>query len=170
VTAEKTALGVSLWLVPDGDADHLLSGRIRSLASLHGSTPFPPHLTLLGGLTEGEAEILATATRLARQTPPLTVRLVAATVRDEYFRRLVLEAEPSPPLTAARERAAMALATPACGFEPHLSLLYGRAPVAAEDADIELPLVFTCRQLAAWRTLGPVAEWRALGRWPLEAR
>lgn len=167
MTAEETAFGISLWLLPDGEAHDLLSARISSLASLHGSSPFPPHLTLLGGATGEEAEVLAAATRVARQTPPLTIRLVAAAVREEFFRRLVLEAEPSPQLSAARARAAAALGATAGGFEPHLSVLYGWASVAPADAGLELPLVFACRQLAVWQTHGRVGDWRPLGRLPL---
>jgi hypothetical protein len=71
---------------------------------------------------------------------------------------------------AARAQAAASLALPATGFEPHLSLLYGRAEIAAADAGVPLPLAFTCRQLALWRTEGAVAEWQPLGRFPLGSR
>jgi 2'-5' RNA ligase len=143
VTPEDTAFGAALWLVPEGAAYEQLSARIDALALRHGSPRFPPHVTLLGGFTGDVAEVLAATARMASATAPFTVRLVAAVVRDEYFRRLVLEVEPTEELNAARARAAAALTRPAAGFEPHLSLLYGRAEVTSE---------------------GAVSDWQPLGR------
>lgn len=163
-TGEDRAIGSSWWLLPEGAVYEQLSARIDALASRHGSPRFPPHLTLLAGLTSDAPEALAAATRFASATPPLTLRLVAAVVRDEYFRRLVLEAEQTGELNAARARAASTLSMPAHEFEPHMSLLYGRAEVSSADAGLQLPLAFTCRQLAVWSTQGEVADWRPLGR------
>jgi hypothetical protein len=163
VTGEETAFGVSFWLLPQGSEYERLAARIHALATLHGSTPFPPHVTLLGGIRGDETAILTAAGRFAKDSPALPVRLVAASVRDEYFRRLVLEAHPTEELMAARARAAASLALPATGFEPHLSLLYGRAEVVPADAGVQLPLAFTCRQLAVWRTQGAASAWRPLG-------
>jgi 2'-5' RNA ligase len=165
--ADDAASGSSLWLLPEGAVYEELSARIDALASQHGSPRFPPHVTLLGGLTGDAAELLAAAARTASATDPFTVRLVAAVARNEYFRRLVLEVQPTEALDAARARAAAALTLPATGFEPHLSLLYGRAEVASTDAGVRLPLAFTCRQLALWRTQGAVSEWQALGHFRL---
>jgi hypothetical protein len=169
-TEEDRAIGISLWLIPEELTYERLSARIEALASRHGAPRFPPHLTLLGGLTGGEGEVLAAASRVARDTPPLTVRLVSAMVRNEYFRRLVLEAEPSDTLQAARERAASAFAVAADGFEPHLSLLYGRAAIGPGDAGVPLPLACAWRELAVWRTQGAVSEWEPLGRLLLEGQ
>jgi hypothetical protein len=156
--------------MPEATADKRLSARIDALASRHGSPRFPPHLTLLGGIAEGTTDVMAAAARVAGATPPLRLRLVAAVARNDYFRRLVLEAEPTDALVAARERAAAAFAMPAEGFEPHLSLLYGGTEIATADAGIPLPLACTCRELAVWRTQGAVAEWLPLGRLSLGAR
>ena len=163
-TAADAAIGSSLWLLPEGSIYEQLSARIDALASNHGSPRFPPHLTLLGGLTGDASEVLAAAARFASTTSALTVRLVTAVVRNEYFRRLVLEAEQTEELNAARARAASTLSVPAHGFEPHVSLLYGRAQVSAADAGVHLPLAFTGRQLALWSTQGEVTDWRPLGR------
>jgi hypothetical protein len=163
-TAENAAIGSSLWLLPEGAPYEQLSARIDALALRHGSPRFPPHVTLLGGLTSDAAEVLAAVSRVASATAPFTVRLVAAAVRDEYFRRLVLEVEPTEELNVARALAASALTMPATGFEPHLSLLYGRAEVTSADVGVQLPLAFTCRQVAVWRTEGAVSDWRPLGR------
>ena len=81
----------------------------------------------------------------------------------------MLEAEQTEELNAARARAASTLSVRAHGFEPHVSLLYGRAEVSSADAGVQLPLAFSCRQLALWSTQGEVADWRPLGRLPLGA-
>jgi len=160
---EGMAAGISLWLVPDGAAYELLAARIRTLAASHGGPVFPPHVTLLGGLSDEHEQVVASARRLVGSMAALRVRLMSAMVRDEYFRRLVLEAEPTPPLVEARAEALRALEVAARPYEPHLSLLYGWADVTEADAGVDLPLVLTCRRLAVWRTEGIVERWRPLG-------
>ena len=160
---EGMAAGISLWLVPDGAAYELLAARIHALAASHGGPIFPPHVTLLGGLPDEAEQVVASACRLAGSMPRVLVRLVSARVRDEYFRRLVLEAEPTPPLMEARAEALRALEVAAGRYEPHLSLFYGRVDVREADAGVEMPLVLTCRRLTVWRTEGTVESWRPLG-------
>ena len=160
---EEMAAGTSLWLVPDGAAYELLAARIRALAASHRGPVFPPHVTLLGGLPDEAEGVVAFACRLAGSMAPVPVRLVSARVRDEYFRRLVLEAESTPPLMEAREGALRALEMTAPPYEPHLSLLYGWARVREADTGVDLPLELTCRHFAVWRTEGTVENWRPLG-------
>ena len=47
---EPRAKGISLWLMPEGDAHQRLSEIIDRLAARLGTTPFPPHVTLLPGV------------------------------------------------------------------------------------------------------------------------
>ena len=65
-TTDDAAIGSSLWLLPEGAACEELAARIDALALRHGSPRFPPHVTLLGGLTGDVAEVLAAAARISR--------------------------------------------------------------------------------------------------------
>jgi 2'-5' RNA ligase len=163
-----------VWLVPEGDVRQRLAAAIAELGRRHGTPSFEPHVTLLGGIAGGEAEVLRRGALLAASLRPLAVRLVALRRSDEYFRRVFLEAEGSPELLAAHERASDLLgARDRAPFLPHLSLVYGR--LAAEDASaaeealhaLTLPLTFEARRLEVHLTEGAVPDWRRLAAHPL---
>jgi 2'-5' RNA ligase len=165
------ATGISVWLVPEGDARETLAALIADLSRRHGTPSFEPHVTILGGVGGGEGEVLRRGALLAASLRPLTIRLAALGRSDEYFRCLFLEAEASPDLLAAHERASDWLgARDGAAFLPHLSLLYGR--LSAQDApealgSVALPLAFEVRRLEMHRTEGAVPEWRRLAVHPL---
>ena len=175
--AEETVApaGISLWLVPEGRDAERLSALIDELAARHGTPRFAPHLTLLPLLGGAEDDVLKRAARLARELPPLEVRLVGPETRDEYFRRLLVRAEATPALREAHARAAARFGREADPtFLPHVSLLYGR--LAAEEAErLRAALVsrvegrFEAAHLHAWLTKGSVSDWRPLARLALGA-
>lgn len=168
------ARGISGWLVPEGDVRERLGALIAELSRRHGTPSFEPHVTLFGGIVGGEVEILERGARLAAALRPFAIRLMALGRSDEYFRCLFLEAERSPELLAAHERASGLFgARDSAPFLPHLSLVYGR--LGAEEASeavealrsLALPLDFEARRLEVHRTEGAVPEWRRLAVHPL---
>jgi len=170
----ERARGISIWLVPEGDVREKLAARIAELSRRYGTPSFEPHVTLLGGIGEGEGEVLRRGALLAASARPIAIRLSAVRRGDEYFRCLFLEAERSPDLLAAHEHASDLLgARGRAPFLPHLSLLYGR--LAAEDVSatdealhaVALPVAFEARCLEIHRTEGTVPEWRRLAAHPL---
>ena len=170
----ERARGISIWLVPDGEVRDRLAARIAEWGRRHGTPSFEPHVTLLGGIGGREGDVLGRGALLAASLRSLTIRLTGLRRSDEYFRCLVLEAERSPDLLAAHERASDLLGLrDRPPFLPHLSLVYGR--LAAEDVSaaeealraIALPLRFEARRLEIHRTEGTVAEWRRLAAHPL---
>jgi len=171
---EPRARGMSLWLMPAGDAHDRLARLIVSLAARFSTPPFPPHVTLLAGI-EGrpEDEALGVSRVLAAALPPLFLRLLTVDGRAEPFRCLFAPAEASAPLLAAHAAAARAFGRePDPGFLPHLSLVYGALPeptkraLAAEVADL-VARPFPAARLHAWRTEGRVGDWRELGTFEL---
>jgi hypothetical protein len=168
------ASGISVWLVPEGDVRETLSALIATLSRRFGTPAFEPHVTLLGGIGGGEGEALRRVALLAASLRPLAIRLATVGRSDAYFRCLFLEADRSPDLLAAHERASGWLgARDSAPFLPHLSLVYGR--LGEEDAfsarealrSVALPLAFEARRLEVHRTEGAVAEWRRLAVHPL---
>ena len=166
--AEGEAAGISIWLVPEGEAEERFGRLIDELSRRWGTPAFPPHVTLLAGLPDDEAAAAGGLRDLARDIPPFPVRLAGVDGRDEYFRRLFVRAEPTPDLLAAHARAATRFGrTPDPGFLPHLSLLYGRLSgdeVAALRSSLagRAAGMFEAAHLHAWRTEGPVPAWRPL--------
>lgn len=169
------AKGTSLWLMPEGEVGKRLSALIARRAASLGTPPFAPHVTLLAGLAEREAEVLERAEQLARTLGPLRLRLEGLEGRDEPFRCLFVQVEATAALRAAHASAARAfLREPDPAFLPHLSLVYGRLPPErrtslARELVAEAEGEFEARRLHVWRTEGVVADWRELGAFPLDA-
>jgi 2'-5' RNA ligase len=165
--------GISLWLMPEGAARDGLAAAVARLAARLGTEPFAPHLTLLPGIDGPEDEVLETTGRLASILRPLRLSLRSIEGRDEPFRCLFAVADPDEPLRAAHAAAARAFGRePDPAFVPHLSLVYGTlAPEVKRSLVVELtdetPLAFESARIHAWRTEGPVRDWRALGAFRL---
>lgn len=170
------ASGISLWLMPQGEAHDRLAGLIARLAGRFGTVAFPPHVTLLAGIDAPEAEVIAAARALARERTPLPIALTGVGGRAGHFRCLFLRVEATDALRQAHAGAARRCGRrPDPAFFPHLSLVYGvLAPeTKAELADelaAEARVSFESRRLHVWRTEGPVADWRQLAAFALELR
>ncbi len=171
--ADDTAVGMSLWLMPEGGVGDRLRVLIGELARRHRTPSFPPHLTLLGGIPGPEDAALSRAAGLARGLGPIAIRLGAVETSDEYFRCVFVRAEPTEALRGAHvdARAAFAGAAPT-PFLPHLSLLYGRLErpqLAAVLRELggTLEVAFEASRLHLFRTQGPPRAWRRRGAFPL---
>jgi 2'-5' RNA ligase len=166
------AVGLSLWLMPEGEVRRELAGWIARLAERFRTERFEPHLTLLGSIPVDEAQAREATARVASQLSPFTVRLDGIDGRDEHFRCVFVRAELDPPLRSAHETAARGFGLPAQpDFLPHLSLVYGRLleeqkHALAHEAGADVSMRFEASTLHLWSTAGPLAEWRALGVFP----
>lgn len=170
----RIAKGVSLWLMPEGEARARLARCIDRLAVRLATPSFPPHVTLLPGLDAPVDSVLDAVAELARGLPPFEVRLSGVEGSDDHFRCLYARVEVSSPLGAAHARAVRRLVPPGpLPFEPHLSLVYGtldagtKAALAREVEAEALP-GFQARRLHAWRTEGEVGAWHEIGSCALE--
>lgn len=167
-SGEGQAVGVSLWLVPEGEVHGRLATLIESLARRLGTPSFAPHVTLLGGILDAEAEVLTRATELTRGLAPLVIPLERIDGSDDYFRCLFVRAGETEALLAAHERAGRAFGRgQAAPFLPHLSLVYGRlAPGGKQrliaELKVSLPAEFRATRLEVVRTEGPPEDWLRL--------
>jgi 2'-5' RNA ligase len=171
--SRREAVGCSLWLVPQGETRDALAAVIESLVRARGGPLFEPHVTLLGGLTSCESEVVRVAERLAAGLAPFVIRLGSAGHRDALFRCLFLLADEDAALAGAHARALEAFGLPETQpFMPHLSLLYAdlpsqeRAALAAEIGDA-LACAFEATLLEVHRTEGATESWQRLAAFRL---
>lgn len=169
MSTEPRARGVSLWLMPEGEAYRRLAEAIGGLASRLATTPFAPHVTLLPGLPGPGEGVLERARDLAAELEPLSIEITGVAGQDAHFRCLFFRVADAPALREAHREAARWFGRePDPAFEPHLSLVYGtlapevKARLGTELA-AELPAGFPADRLHVWRTEGVVGEWRELG-------
>jgi 2'-5' RNA ligase len=174
---EPCGRGVSLWLVPEGDARDRLQALIGRLAARFGTPSFPPHVTLLPGI-EGRSEddVLHATCALGATLRPFPVRLHGLEGGDQPFRCLFARAAADEPLLSAHREAAQAFGrAPDPAFLPHLSLVYGTLALGVRESLVaelatEAALSFEAGALHVWRTEGPVVGWREIGVSPVPAR
>jgi 2'-5' RNA ligase len=159
--------------MPDGEPGERLGAWIDRLADRFRTERFPPHVTLLSGLSGDEADLAGRTRVAAAALAPVPVHLDTVDGRDETFRCLFVRAVEPAPLAAAHARAAEAFGRAADPtFLPHLSLVYGRLPEEAKrdvahEAAPDLDVRFEARVLHLWTTADPVPSWRELAAFPI---
>lgn len=170
VRPESHGLGASLWLVPDEPVRASLAATIEDLARRLGTTPFPPHVTLLSGMRAREGDVVRRAGEMCRALEPMRLRASKVEASASFFRCLALRVEETLGLLTAHAQAGMTFAPPDAPYEPHLSLVYGALDDAARAALVPelrqgLPVAFGVNSLEVWRTSGPVGDWKRLAGW-----
>jgi 2'-5' RNA ligase len=123
-----------LWLMPSGAAKDRLARTIAGLAQSYDAPRFEPHVTLLGNLPGTEADILSSASNLARDLQCFEIQPRTPGFTDRYFQCLFLHVEPTPSLLAAHITTRTVFSreddTP---YIPHISLMYGSYPVRVKQ-------------------------------------
>jgi 2'-5' RNA ligase len=170
------ATGISLWLMPEGEAFTRFDQLIARLAVRYKTPAFPPHLTLLGGLSAPEHVVVALSARLAHSVCCLRLETTDVVHSDDYFRAVVVRVKPVPALVDLRARALAAVGLDAGPpFEPHVSLLYGRLDAGPREEVVrevgrDFPDAFEVRRLDVYSTAGTVERWTRAARVPLAER
>ena len=180
-----TFRGYSLWLTPTEDTvEQTLTKAICSTSELAQTPPFPPHMTLLGGLDlpdTDEETLKATTAALAASLSPYTATTTHVdTLPDSVYRCVFLRVDPTDDVVTAwsAAKSAFAIADGDCdgkydSYMPHVSLVYSdmdpdaRAQTAATIGSSLDNISFTCSTIQLWDTSGYYTEWRLLGEYPL---
>jgi 2'-5' RNA ligase len=175
VPPEDQAVGISLWLVPEGDERDRIERLIGELASRLGTPLFTPHVTLLPGLKGREGDVVRRAKEMAATLEPHALPLGTIEGRSGYFRCLSVRIPETLRLLTTHAQARLTFrGAGEAPFEPHLSLVYGRlSPESKESLVAEisprLPARLSCTVLEVVRTVGPAADWRSLARIALDS-
>lgn len=154
--------GYSLWLVPSEETFKALSGIIQTLAQTFNTPVFKPHITLLSGLENENAE----AIEKLSETKALVLAFKPATTGEEFFKSLFLPAEKTKQLLALKRLAKQVLQIDTTGtYIPHLSLMYGNIPDtdkknALKELGLTLPTRIVFDRLALVKTTGRTADWK----------
>lgn len=164
----------SLWLVPDRATGPPLTVIINRLARQHGGPRFEPHVTLLGGLREARADLLAGLYGLAGSMRPLVLYGSVVATSGHYYYAVYLKLKASGAFDTGRARARRIFrAGGTTGRGPHVSLLYGDLEAGTRRAlrhELRgLGRTVRLRAIRLVRTTGPPSTWRtvrelALGR------
>jgi hypothetical protein len=165
----------SLWLLPAEPMASMLARLVTELAGAFATPPFPPHVTVQGGLQRPLRDVSQIAEGLAPGIFAEHWRVTGVDSSDDYFRSFYIALAPGPAFAALTERAAAASGTRA-GLPsfPHLSLAYGSLDPTRKDAlrqkvAARLPVELLFDRLAvalAGASVG-IPSWRTLEEFAL---
>lgn len=164
----------SIWLMPTGAVRDRLALLIDELGHEFSSPLFPPHVTLIGGLSDNEEKLAAETHELATRLHPYTMQLGAVDYLEEFYRALFVRVEKTPAVLDANTHARTFFHhEDGLAYMPHLSLLYGYFPVEVKEKIIarigkQLDLCFDVTSLYLYSTLGETKDWYRVDEFPLQ--
>jgi 2'-5' RNA ligase len=162
-----------LWLMPEAKSNGVFSEVIRKLSHKYQTRLFDPHITLAGGITGPEDELLTKTEKLAAHLYRLKLEPLEIRYLEDFYRSLFLAVTPSDPLVNANKLAKQLFGLPLDGeFMPHLSLLYGDFSVSEKErikAGLSTNLLkqFNVDRIVLIRTDTHSDQWTAVSSFPL---
>ncbi|MGM0546234.1 MAG: 2'-5' RNA ligase family protein [Bacteroidota bacterium] len=160
----------SLWLEPTGDIVYKLQERIKQLSQKFNTPLFSPHVTLLGGLTASQTELVPLIETLASSVAPFEVKLTKAGYLNTFYQALFIHVEQSQDLKKLHGKACRIIDCPdeyKNHYMPHLSLLYGELTQKEKERILnnigrEFHLRFTAKKLVLIQTDDKPNKWKKI--------
>lgn len=160
----------SLWLEPSGDITYKLQQRIKELSQKYGTPVFSPHVTLLGGLTASQAELVPLVNTIASSVKPFDLKLTKAGYLDTFYQALFIHIEKNEALTNLHKKACRFIDCPdeyKNNYMPHLSLLYGDLSQKEKEKILnnigrEFYTSFTTKKLVLIQTADKSEKWKKI--------
>lgn len=163
----------SLWLIPSGEVYNKFAEMISRLSEENQSPNFEPHVTLIGGITGAEAELLAKTAQLAELIRPFKIRLDRIDSFPERHKALIIRTEKSNELIEANNKAVGVFNLPLTEYMPHLSLLYGEFIPETKEKIIEnlgnkFNDEFEVKSICLYDTTGDEKNWHKIEEFSLK--
>lgn len=150
-------VGYSLWLMPNSDVYDFYQSLIERIAVHCHTSPFSPHITLLGTIDLEEKKVLQITEWIAALHASLNISLEDSGYEDVFFRSFYLKARRSDSLLALRATATMLFEREERQFYmPHMSLLYSDWSQEQKQELVlpELIRTFSVSGISVYRTEG----------------
>jgi 2'-5' RNA ligase len=161
----------SLWLMPEAGAAKRIQEVIAELALRHNTSPFEPHVTLLGMIFSNERRALEKTKQLAKEIRSLRMTPIGIGHSDSYNHSVFVRMEITAEVGRAHELAAHSFRKRETDFMPHLSLIYSNM---GEEDQMEVIRKLNKRTLDLLRGIdmdrlclycveGEVRRWKMVG-------
>jgi len=166
----------SIWLTTENGAQNRFADVIRKLSQTYHSKLFDPHITLTGGITGSEAELITKTEKLSRQLTRMTVKPQEINYLNEFHRSLFILVMPDEALINANKLAKQLFGLPLNEeFTPHLSLFYGKLPVKEKEKikgklDSKLLDSFYVNRIVLFCTCNKTNKWYQVESFPLTTK
>ena len=155
----------SLWLRPSQDQIDEIIKIISELSHRFNTIPFPPHITLLPGLS-CELDILTQACEeIIDQMPSFEIPMNEIAFTTKFYQNFFIKAQPTTTLIDLRNTMMAKLKYSIDeAYMPHISLLYGNLDVKIKkklktDYENSYSKIFYCERLDIYNTKDKIADW-----------
>lgn len=155
----------SLWLRPIQNQIDEYGLIISQLAHEYDSVPFPPHITLISGLSDDLNRLIKVCEKIVTSTKKFNIPCKKISYADEFYRNLFILTDLDSNLDQLYEKSLQELSyTPKEKFLPHVSLYYGNLNLnikekIAKDLENSYPKVFNLERLDIYEHSGEIIEW-----------
>ncbi|KAJ3007436.1 hypothetical protein HKX48_009116 [Thoreauomyces humboldtii] len=181
-SSSSPSIRYSLWLTPRNPSPY--AKLIQSASTITQTKPFPPHITLLGGIrcedsqsNDTSEKVLGLVKEIVEGTEKteLELSLMSPTSSTTFFQAVTLPVASHDNLTDLQTRSVSALAGYLAGsgpreYLPHMSLAYGDlSEETRERAEKELGdgdgMIYTVGAVEVWRIVGrDTDDWSCVGK------
>lgn len=114
----------SIWIEPQGATADQLQQEINYLADAYGGPTFPPHVTLVGGVTGNEDQVLESAQDLAAKLKPYRISFDKPEYGGIYHQCVYMLCQKEQSTMRAGKQSKDVFKQSLSAYMPHLSLLY----------------------------------------------
>lgn len=167
-------ISYSIWIMPDGKAKSRLSKIILKLSERYKSPKFKPHVTLIGGFTGEEKNLLAKTKKLSKSIKKFKIKLTKTAYLNEFFRALFILVRKDGTLAKNHEIAIKEFTLPKNKkYLPHLSLIYGNFSKKTKEDVIKntgrvFNMKFEARSIYLVHCNEKDMEWTIIKKFPLK--
>jgi len=153
----------SIWILPDEKLQEYLSNIIWEISLKYGSPIFYPHITLLGGFTGNESNLIKNTICLSDRINSLKIIFDGIGYNNDYFFSFYLKVLLSKELKNMYSEAENIFQCTHDNYAPHLSLAYGLFEKKEKEEMLdfieELPVSFIANNLCLAKNNEQALEW-----------
>lgn len=165
----------SLWLMPEPNISKKIYEIIEDLAIKYGSTPFEPHVTLLGQISALKEDALKTTESLAASSTAMNIEFGKIGNSNAFFKSIFVRIKYTEMLQRFYKNATSEFKMKPNKFMPHMSLVYFNVSkqvrldaVRHVDSTVFRDLNgFYVDRLYVYSTEGAVSTWKKVGEFSL---
>lgn len=160
----------SLWLMPEGEEAGVIKSFFTGIRKSINTIAFEPHVTLLGGLTLSEPQILERIDKLAAKTASFKISFIEAGETEDFYKSVFLKCEETKELMETNKRVQKLFSTNNL-YVPHMSIVYGpidsgikKQILSSIDSLKTQSFAFNVNSIFLCKAFGTVDQWKIIHR------
>ncbi len=161
----------SLWLRPEQSQLDDYTQIISELAHRNQTKVFPPHITLIAGISKPLELIESACESITSKSVVFEISFTEICYTEEFYKAFFIDAVLSEKLNTLYSQSVELLQLNHQQYLPHLSLLYGNISEAKKEklkmeCDNKYPNPLTCSRLDIYNTTGEIPSWYLINSYP----